>query len=146
MTERDVIIFCGSVGYISRPVARRIGGENLSQSPQHGLLASTPLGTPNRPQICEARAEAATDTPQPYFQGVQNYAWTGSMSDLYHPSEGSMDFDQLLDEPHASAWNTVNIHDPLSLDTLVEDVGLNDGFLAPYSRLKFSWLVTIADN
>ncbi|KAJ5040429.1 uncharacterized protein L3040_006085 [Drepanopeziza brunnea f. sp. 'multigermtubi'] len=140
MTEKDVVDFCGSAGYIPQLVARRIGGANLSQAPQHGLLASTPLGVSSSPNASggEASTEVAVDTPQPDLQTIQSYPWTGSMSDLYHPTEGSMDFDQLLNDPYASAWNTVNIHDPLSLDTLVTNGGLKDGFLASYSRWNSS--------
>ncbi|KAK0112205.1 hypothetical protein ONS96_001455 [Cadophora gregata f. sp. sojae] len=53
------------------------------------------------------------------------------MSDLYHPSEGSIDFDRLLRSHHANPWNTANIDDPCSLDTFVEHGVMHDGYLVP---------------
>ncbi|OWP00160.1 alpha box protein [Marssonina coronariae] len=131
MTAQDLISFCGRVGYIPRSIARRLGGQQSSGSPQHGLLASTPdLGLVPLGGREERREPAVASRPADLPLAPSD-GWTGSMSDLYHPSEGSVDFERLLSEPHASAWDTVSIYEPASLDRLLESGGVADGFLAP---------------
>lgn len=137
MPEKDVVLFCGSAGYIRRSIARRIVGARTNHT-QHGLLASTPImdtsyaqgassSTPEaEPRYTDLEVPSTTPT-----QPVGNYEWTGSMSDLYHPSEGSIDFDRLLRSYTSNPWDTTNIDDPQAFDTFVENGGVSDGFLAP---------------
>ncbi|PVH68990.1 hypothetical protein DL98DRAFT_578566 [Cadophora sp. DSE1049] len=141
MTEKDVVLFCGSAGYITRGVARRIAGARGTNHrlSQHGLLASAPII--NAPDSIQGESsstaqaiptESGLDVPSTFpAQTTESYEWTGSMSDLYHPSEGSIDFDRLLRSHDANPWDTANIDDPQSLDTFVENGGMHDGYLVP---------------
>ncbi|KAL5331241.1 hypothetical protein ACEPPN_000770 [Leptodophora sp. 'Broadleaf-Isolate-01'] len=53
------------------------------------------------------------------------------MSELYHPSEGSIDFDRLVRSYHPNPWDTTNIDGPKALDTFIENGGMQDGYLVP---------------
>ncbi|CZT51034.1 uncharacterized protein RSE6_12117 [Rhynchosporium secalis] len=142
MTEKDVVLFCGSVGYIRHSVARRIvGARSNHRQHQHGLLASAPMigtsDTPVSPMPSINTTQAAAEEficEEPSTMSslaTKDYEWTGSMSDLYHPSEGSIDFDRLLRSYHSNPWDTTTIQDPKAFDTFVENGGMQDGFLAP---------------
>jgi hypothetical protein len=150
MAEIDVVLVCSSVGYITQGVTRRIAGARTNHRlPQHGLLASAPIiNAPDNIQGDLSSTAQATstgsglDVPCTFpIQTTEAYEWTGSLSDLYHPSEGSIDFDRLLRSHHANPWETANIDDPQSLDTLIENGGMHDGFLVPSGMWKPSNLV-----
>ncbi|KAL2065448.1 hypothetical protein VTL71DRAFT_3118 [Oculimacula yallundae] len=143
MTEKDVVLFCGFAGYIRQSVAKRIvGARSNHRFHQHGLLASAPTinasdntgnnldtsSSPPRAVAEECRFEVPSTIPTP---AAENYEWTGSMSDLYHPSEGSIDFDGLLRSYNSNPWETTSIHDPKAFGTFIENGGMQDGFLAP---------------
>ncbi|KAH6714457.1 alpha box protein [Leptodontidium sp. MPI-SDFR-AT-0119] len=140
MTEKDLVLFCGSTGYIRQSVARRIAEARTNhRMPQHGLLASAPINdTPDIQATSSSSPEAVSresgfEVPSttPTQAAAESYEWTGSMSDLYHPSEGSIDFDRLVRSYHSNPWDTTNIDDPKALDTFVENGGMQDGYLVP---------------
>nr|CAA06844.1 alpha-1 domain protein [Pyrenopeziza brassicae] len=144
MTEKDVVLFCGYAGYITHNVARRIVGARTDHRlSQHGLFASAPIidtpdtvrGDSSSLPLAAVPKESGVEGPSTILAPMaENYEWTGSMSDLYHPSEGSIDFDRLTRSYHVSPWNTTNIDNPQALDTFVESAGMIDGFLAPIGK------------
>ncbi|KAH7317285.1 hypothetical protein BKA65DRAFT_483524 [Rhexocercosporidium sp. MPI-PUGE-AT-0058] len=139
LTEKDLVLFCGAAGYIRRSVARRIAGASSNHAwSSHGLLASAPIiNTPDTQAASRSTLEAVSRESRlevPFTipaQATESYEWTGSMSDLYHPSEGSIDFDRLIRSYHSNPWDTTNIDNPQAFDTFVENGGVQDGFLAP---------------
>jgi len=129
MTERDVINFVASQGYITRQAANTITGSRPMRvtrasrqrlHPQEGLLACRPVLPKPTPviQFCAA----ATTVEQVPCQ------WTGIMSDLYNPYAGDLDLQDLTNG--ASTWNELNFGELLSYDEWFADT-MQDGSTAP---------------
>lgn len=112
------------------------------QVPQHGLLATAavlpmvntlaqtataeadhstaPVAvvTDNETAGIPQAAVATSNNETAGHQGLttRSYQWTGSMSDLYNPTEGSLDFTNVLRNPKESMWDTIDIHDPTAME------------------------------
>ncbi|KAH7386156.1 hypothetical protein BKA64DRAFT_711388 [Cadophora sp. MPI-SDFR-AT-0126] len=127
MTEKDVVLFCGSAGYITQVAARRIAGAQTNHRiPQHGRLASAPVI--NAPDSIQGESSSTTQAIPTELgldvastcptQTTESYEWTGNCSGATTPT-------------HANPWHTANIDDPESLDTFIENGGMHDSYLIP---------------
>jgi len=126
MTERDVINFVASQGYITQKVADTITasrpgrvGRNLRYSlyPQESLLASRPM-LPTPMPAMEVRAAIDPVEQMPY-------QWMGSMSDLYNPGAGSVESQGLVNND--DTWNMSNFSNPLGFEELFAGM-IQDGY------------------
>jgi hypothetical protein len=156
MTDRDVVHFCSSVGYLPAVVARKIAGPNFSlisapvsqsQAPQQSLLASAPVlpvGTTNPLFLMAASTNPGAAASAIFgfdLGGVvkaarepKPYEWTGSMADLYNPAEGSIDFEHFFETDGPNEFNTTDLSDPAALNIALESGAIQNGFLSPYGK------------
>jgi hypothetical protein len=143
MTEKDVVQYCTRSGYIRGVAAARVQAAFHSQAPQQGLLATAQI--PSAPALVQAAAvngfdvNAEIGTDQPMSSSASSassatYQWTGSMADLYNPSEGSIDFNSIFGQTSGSLWETINIRDSVSLDNMLGGSGIQNGYFAPSGK------------
>lgn len=116
ITPKDMVQFCAQMGYIPQRIANQVTGEDYfnpigsspgNQRPQQGLLASCPVvpqldqlstllggGSIGSPDSFPVVGSILAGFPEP-FNGIKGEEsddqWTGTMSDLYRPPEGSID-------------------------------------------------------
>jgi hypothetical protein len=147
MTDSDVITFVATQGYISLANGRR-----LTQNPpptQNGLLASAPAFQPPalpRPTLPSSDVFLQTAASDPMMAASivlgfdvhsllnsNPYEWTGSMSDLYNPAAGSIDFQSVSSGQTADAWDVSNIQDPEGFESLFGGA-VEGGYITPYGR------------
>lgn len=133
MTEMDVIKFCGVMGYLPMTLATQMSTGLISGHAQQSLLASAPKFPP-RPLQAERDVNTFLTPPEQNYGWNCSNNWTGSLSDLYNPSEASLDLADLFHSPESDLWNTSNIQDPQSLESYVENDGMGHRYLNPFSR------------
>lgn len=164
MTDNDVIHFCSQRGYISaRNAALAIQGKGVSRTAsiprvtlQHGAAVSVPQTATTSPGFPVSAASNVlgfdvtrpTDSSESTNAGHQqpsepaHHQWSGSLSDLHTPFEGSYSL-----EPFCTAYNDGNsdgswyramdmdpldINDPRAYDAMLENFGAES--LVPSSR------------
>ena len=130
MTERDVINFVVTQGYITRRIANGITGGKSGRvgrvahqclRPQEGLLASYPTLPPPTPV---AKACSANLVEQEACQ------WTGSMPDLCNQDAGAIDHIALSS---SETWDVSDTGAPSSFEEMLAGV-LQDGDVIPSSE------------
>lgn len=139
MTEVDVIKFCGVMGYLPMTLATQMSTGLISGHPQQGLLASAPRLPPQPFQAEKDVTTFLTPLEQTYGWNF-SHNWTGSLSDLYNPSEAIHDLADLFHGPESDLWKTSNVQDPQSLESYLDNDGMGYAYLNPLSRfLPNSW-------
>ncbi len=118
-SDKELIIYCAQMNYISPSAAVQITEKDLMLG-QQDLFASAPaLAESPKPSESsniaagEPQAIASQSSgfdfsalPPNTAQQLETYQWTGSMVDLYNPAEGSVDYENLLQE------NSTSTHSP----------------------------------
>lgn len=146
MTDSDVITLVAAKGYISLSAGRTI--TNIAPPPQ-GLLASAPIfqrPALSQPTLPPAASFLQTTTTVPAsaasmvlgfhvndFLNSDPYEWTGSMSDLYNPNAGSIEFQNFATNATANEWDVSSIHDPLGFESLIEGM-IQGGYTIPSGK------------
>nr|ADJ38440.1 MAT1-1-1 [Phialocephala europaea] len=126
MTVDDIVEFCASLGYVSRTSLGRLR-RGYPDNGNHDLLNSSISGQglfvsgPTLSQSASISAERVTACPAgPVIKqtlvtrtlltsrdqevDVSPLQWTGSMSEVYYPAEGSADFERFLSASGAVGW------------------------------------------
>ncbi len=128
--------------------AATAAGQQVPVAPTAAALTVTPAAA-NAPSVGQLGSVANSTTPNPAssnnsVQSVSSflgsdiptlvnppaYQWTGSLIDLYHPSEGLYDFGMVGSRIETVQFNTGDISDPSDFDAMFNDA-LVDGFLQP---------------
>ena len=118
MTERDVIHYVVTHGYISQQVADAVAGARDSHfavpkhAAQEGLLASRPtLASAPAPATClEIGSLRHGSTPAPQ----SSYEWKGKMSDLYNLDASYVELESFTN--NTNAWTVSDMYDPSGSD------------------------------
>lgn len=103
-----------------RSAASEIFGFDVDQllgPAQQSELSNLPAEAEAEAQA-EAQAETQAETP---------YMWTGCQADLYNPAEGTFDFESLGNNYGTPIFDTGNIADAQSFETMFGEV-IQDGF------------------
>ena len=162
-TDRDIIRHCVEHEYIDEAVGRTLAGPgrrmiysaftNLRQSRNartRTQLPPIPLDGPR--QAHESFLEAAKEDPELMAATIfgpevaralaaapVTQKWTGSMSTLYDPAEGSFELFRWDGEDHREDGGhpVIDVSNPSSLNSFLEAGGIQDGYLQPIGKSAY---------
>jgi len=127
LTEKDVIHFCASLGYLSHADAVAIAGQNpalgflnFQQAPQQGLFASIPK--PRAPKATLVHDDPADIGSQVLGTEGQEFLrdpFEFPQSDYYNLDEELFGLDGIQSD--ASCWDPYTIYDPNALNAPLEN-------------------------